>query len=149
MKYLLLAVAAALVTWNALGSPAADEAKKVFDRYVALERNFDPAVAELYADDATLKNMRRYPDGTSRTLTVPAAKFKQLIKEAMAAAKKLGDTNKYSAVSYKEEDDKVRITATRSSDLKKSSSPMSLVVAKRNDKWLIVEELSESTLKPR
>jgi hypothetical protein len=149
MKYLLIAVAAVLVTWNALAGPATDEAKKIFDRYVALERNFDPAVADLYSDDAILKNIRRYPDGTSRTLTLPASKFKQLVKEAMAAAKKLGDTNKYSEVTYKEEDGKVRITATRSSDLKKTSSPMSLVVTKRGDKWLIVEELSESTLTPR
>lgn len=109
-----------------------------------LERKFDPAVANLYSDDATIKNMRRFPDGTSRTMTLPAPKYKQLIKQSMPLAKERGDTNKYSDVAYKEEDGKVRVTATRYSDLKKYTSPLSLLIAKKDDKWLIVEEISES-----
>lgn len=85
-----------------------------------------------------------FPNGTSRIVTMPAPTYKQLIRQSMPLAKERGDTNKYSDVAYKAEDSKVRVTATRFSDLKKHSSPLSLLIAKKDDKWLIVEEMSES-----
>lgn len=121
-----------------------EAAKSVFNRYVKLEREFDPSVADLYTDDAVIKNTRRLPDGTSRTMSLAAPAYKKLLKQAMPQAKERNDTSKYSEVGYKEEDTKVRITATRYSELKKYSSPLSLLIAKQGDNWLIVEELSES-----
>jgi len=144
MKHLLFALAVTMLTLSSHAGPATNEAKQVFESYVDLERKFDPAVADLYSDDATIKNTRRFPDGTSRTMSLPAPKYKELLRKSMPVAKERGDTNKYSDVAYKEEGGSVRITATRYSDLKKYSSPLSLLVAKKDDKWLIVEEISES-----
>ena len=144
MKRLLFALAVATLPLSCYADSATNEAKRVFGSYADLERKFDPAVADLYSDDATIKITRRYPDGKSRTMTIPAPAYKQLIRQLMPLAKKRGDTNKYSDVAYKAEDGKVRVTATRYSDLKKYSSPLSLLVAKKNDKWLIVEESFES-----
>jgi hypothetical protein len=120
------------------------EAIGVFEQYVALEAKFDPAIADLYADDAVIKNTRRYPDGTSRATVLPAPAYKDLIRKSMATAKARGDTQKYSGIKSKIEDGKLRVTATRYSDLKKHNSPVSLLIAQRSGRWLIVEELSES-----
>mgnify|MGYP001259438672 CR=1 FL=1 len=127
-----------------LASPT-DVAKKFFDQYVALEAAFDPATADLYSDDAKIQNTRIYPDGRKRTLTMPAPAYKTLIKQVMPSAKLRGDTNKYSDIKITQEGDKFRVTATRFSNLKKYSSPLSLLIGRdKNDVWLIYEELSES-----
>ena len=131
--------------FDAIGDTPQEDAKKLFDRYVDSERTFDPAVADLYSDDAKIQNKRTYPDGSTRVSTMPAPKYKELIRQAMPLAKERGDTNTWSEVKYVTEGQKVRITATRFSNLKKYSSPVSLLVGPSSEgKWLIFEELSES-----
>ena len=130
---------------DAVGASPEDEAKKLFERYVDSERTFDPAVSELYSDDAKIQNKRTYLDGSTRVSMMPAPKYKELIRATMPLAKARGDTNQYSEVKYVSEGQKVRITATRFSNLKKYSSPISLLVGPSPEgKWLIFEELSES-----
>ena len=134
-----------IVALGAVHVHAADEAKALFGRYVQLERAFDPAAADLFADDAVIKNKRIYPTGQIRELTLAGAQYKALIRQAMPLAKARGDTNSYSNVTFTNEGSGVRIRATRFSDLKKYSSPLSLLVGAGVDgRWLIREELSES-----
>jgi hypothetical protein len=122
-----------------------DDAKVLFDRYVQLELEFDPALADLYSDDAVIKNTRRYPNGQVRELTIPAPQYRGLIRSAAPLAKARGDTSSYSDVTFAEEQAGVRITATRFSHLKQYASPLSLFVAPNaSGFWLIREELSES-----
>ena len=124
---------------------AAGEAKLLFDRYVKLEQDFNPAAADLYADDAVIKNRRIYPNGQVREMTFPATQYKALVRQAMPLAKARGDTNSYSDVTFTQEGDGVRIRATRFSNLKQYSSPLSLLVRPgKNGEWLSREELSES-----
>lgn len=120
------------------------EARAVFDQYVALEAGFDPAVADLYADDAVIRNTRRQVDGTSETRTLPARTYKELIRTAMPMAKVRGDSNRYSSVRTRMEKGGVRVTASRYSNLKRNETPLSLLIAQRGGRWLIVEEISES-----
>jgi hypothetical protein len=64
------------------GAPSADgraKAEQLLNRYIALEAAFDPAVADLYADDAVIRNRRTYPTGEVREATVPAAQYKAWI----------------------------------------------------------------------
>jgi len=76
---------------------------------------------------------------------MPAPQYKALIRQAMPLAKVRGDTSSYSEVTFTEEGSGVRIRALRFSNLKKYSSPLSLLVAPdRSGRWLIREELSES-----
>jgi hypothetical protein len=134
-----------IVTVGVLAAQATDEAKALFDRYVKLEQAFDPAAADLYADEAVIKNKRTYPNGQVRELTLPAAQYKSLIRQAMPLARARGDTNSYSEITFTKEGSGVRIRATRFSNLKKYSSPISLLVAPGADGgWLIHEEVSES-----
>jgi len=135
-----------LLVWAASSSAAPlDDAKALFEQFVQLEHAFDPAAADLYADDALIKNKRTYPTGQVRELTMPASKYKTLIRQAMPLAKLRGDTNSYSEISYANEGSMVRIRATRFSNLKNYASPISLLVSPDdNGRWLIREELSES-----
>lgn len=74
-----------------------------------------------------------------------AAQYRALLQQAMPIAKQRGDRSSYSELKYTPEGPNVRITATRFSELKRYSSPLSLLVARRADgRWMIYEELSES-----
>ena len=102
--------------------------------------SLDPSVAELYSDAAKIQN-----NGHSRTMTFPALAYKELIRKGMPRAKLLGDSNVYSNISYTPEGEMIRIKATRYSNRKKYSSPISLLVGPDAEgKWLIREEISES-----
>lgn len=120
-------------------------AQLFWDKYYTMEREFDPASADLYADSALIKNTRRYPQGMVREMTIDAPKYKKLIRMSMGLAKARGDTNQYSNFTYAVEKDRVRIKATRYNDLKKYESPLELLVGPgRDGQWLVYEEISES-----
>jgi hypothetical protein len=124
---------------------ALEKAKAIFDRYVALEHAFDPAVADLYSDDAVIKNKRTYPTGQVREAVIPAPQYKALLRQAMPLAKQVGDKSTYSGCKNSAEAGRVRVACTRYSERKKYSSPIALLVGPgpKGD-WLIFEELSES-----
>lgn len=110
-----------------------------------MEHAFDVAIADLYSDEARIENLRTYPGGVRKKLSLPAPTYKQLIREAMPLAKAKDDRSKYSAVTYTTEGSNVRIKGQRFSLLKKYTSPMSLLVGPEKDgNWRILEELSES-----
>ena len=77
-------------------APALEKARALFKAYADEEGRFDPAVADLYADDAVIRNKRTYPDGQVREMTLPAPKYKELIRAAMPLARERGDTSRYS-----------------------------------------------------
>jgi hypothetical protein len=126
-------------------SPEIQAARAIFAKYVALEHAFDPAVADLYSDDALIRNKRTYPTGQVREVTLPAPQYKALMRTAMPLAKVRGDTSEYSDCTYMAEVRGVRIKCKRFSNLKKYTSPISLLVAPASTgRWHILEELSES-----
>ena len=130
-----------------LSADARAKAEQLWSRYVALEAAFDPAVAELYADDAVIRNKRTYPTGQVREMTLPAAQYKALIRTAMPLAKARNDINRYSDCRFTERGttDRVRIVCSRYSVLKNYTSPVALLVGPGpQGTWLIFEELSES-----
>jgi ketosteroid isomerase-like protein len=118
-------------------------ASTLFTQFVALGRAFDPALADLYADEARIVSVRKYPNGTQRTLDMRGAEYKALIREVMPIAKARGDTNTYADLSYQHEGSRIRIHATRVSALKQYASPYALVVGPdASGRWLIYEERS-------
>ena len=124
---------------------AVAHARAFFTKFVEMEQAYDIAVADLYADDAVIKNKRTYPNGEVRELTFPPAQYKQLLRQAMPLAKSRGDRSTYSSCGYKPVGANVRISCSRYSELKKYTSPYSLLVGpNRAGKWQIIEELSES-----
>src|SRR5687767_12144447 len=122
---------AAILTITLAASPLApsqattsvDQAKALFTRFVEMEQAYDITIADLYADDALIRNKRTYPNGEVRELTIPPAQYKQLIRQAMPLAKSRGDRSTYSKCGYKAEGANVRISCSRYSELKKYTSP--------------------------
>jgi hypothetical protein len=122
-----------------------DAAKQLFAQYIALENAYDPAVADLYADEAFIKTRRSMPMGDPQNIVVPAARYKSLLRQGMPTARARGDHNTYSKVTYRQEGEFVRIDAVRLSGPGKKMSPISLLVGPSPaGKWLIYEQLSES-----
>ncbi len=54
------------------------QAKKLFEKYVALEHSFDPKAADLYDDKAVIQNKRTYPSGEVKVMTIPAPSTNKL-----------------------------------------------------------------------
>ena len=120
-------------------------ARQLFERYDALAAAFDTTVADLFSDSAMIQNTRRYPDGTSKVMTLPAPAYKDLIRKVMPLAKTRDDRNTYTKVTYVAEGPNVRIAGQRTSTMKKYTSPFSLLVgADEKGRWLILEEITES-----
>lgn len=121
------------------------QAKALFEKYVKLENDFDPAVADLFSDDAKILNSVRYEDGMTRPWGIPARFYKETLRKNMPAAKKRGDVATYTNVQYTAEGSDIRIKATRSSKLSKMPNPVSFLVGTGGDgKWLILEYLIQT-----
>lgn len=144
----LCQVAEAAKTAAPQGDPI-PKAKAFFQHYVELEHAFDPAIADLYSDQAVIKSTRYLADGKVVPMTVPAVSYKKALRDYIATkARQIGDVSNYTNDVYTVEGKRVRITVTRYSSLQKVSSPVSLLVGPDPaGKWLIYEELSESHLK--
>jgi hypothetical protein len=122
-----------------------DSAKQLFAQYLALEQAYDPAIADLYADEASIKSRRAYPMGEPKDTIIPGPSYKAQLRQFMPVAKARGDRNTYSKVDYTPEGGSVRISASRFSGLQQRTSPVSFLVARSpRGKWLIYEELSET-----
>lgn len=131
--------------WSVSADTAIDSAKALFARYVNLSQAYDPAITELYADDAVIHARKIYKDGRVREMDITVSEYKPLIKSSLPIAKDRGDGSTFDKVSYVQEGAKVRITATRYSILRKNHSPHSMLVAPDpSGKWLIVEETAQA-----
>src|SRR3954470_17649193 len=105
------------------------KAKAFFQHYVELEHAFDPAIADLYSDQAVIKNTQYTVDGKVVPLTKPVAKYKQVLRDYMKTkARQIGDVSNYSNDTYTQEGNRVRIKVTRYLSIEKVSSPVSLLV---------------------
>jgi hypothetical protein len=145
--FVLCAIQTAAIAQAALSSDRRQQAETIWNRYVSLEAAFDPALADLYADDALIQNRRTYPTGETRLATVPATTYKQLVRKAIPVAKAQNDVSRYSNCRFmaSEQADRVRIICERYSVLKDYTSPIALLVGPGPaGAWLIHEELSES-----
>jgi hypothetical protein len=111
-----------------------------------LDKTFNVAVIDLYANAAEITNLRRFPDGNIREMKATGAMWKKVVLQAMPLAARRGDTSEYSDVTFTPEGDGlVRITSIRYSNLRKYTSPLTMLVARQEGGyWLIVEENSES-----
>lgn len=122
-----------------------NEARQFMKRYMAMEKSFNARITELYDNAAIIQNIRRYPSGEEKVITIPAPTYKQLIETTLPLARNRQDSSKYREVQYQAQDGKVRITATRHSNLKNYDSPISWVIGPNAEgKLVILEEHSES-----
>jgi ketosteroid isomerase-like protein len=137
-----------ILIWSAFcGVAAADpvaEGLALFREYERRSAQFDATLTELYADDALILS-RRVTGSTARELSFRGDQWKQMIRLGMPVAKLRGDTNRYTNVSARQFGSDVIVTAQRYSELKRYTSPLTLVLRRSGDgAWKIVEESSET-----
>jgi hypothetical protein len=141
-----------LVLGPAAAAPAAEaqgearkQAEALFNRYVALEHDFDPALADLYADTARIESRRITPGAPPAVRTTPAPQYKDQLRKVLPIAKRRRDLSFYTEVTYAAEGKYVRIRAKRYAEYKRFTSPMELLVGPGPDgRWQILEEISEA-----
>lgn len=122
------------------------EAKDFFARYVALGNAYDPAVADLYSDEATIRAFRRYSHGLERAMEIPGVKWKALVQKVMPLAKAQNDRSEYKEPRFELTGDKIKISAKRYSVRKCYWDPSYYMVLLKqpNGSLKIVEEYSET-----
>lgn len=124
------------------------EAQKVFRQFVELEKSFDPSLADLFAPNAVIKDVRVYQDGQTKTITWSGSDYKQVLRAGLPIARARNDVNTYGPANYYRDGNNIRIKTTRQSVLKKYTGPFELVIAPiaNNGKssWKILEEVSQS-----
>jgi hypothetical protein len=124
---------------------ARKQAEALFNRYVTLEHEFDPAIADLYADTARIESRRITAGSPPEVRTTPAPQYKDQLRKVMPIAKRRRDLSFYTEVTYAAEGRFVRIRAKRYAEYKKFTSPVELLVGPgANGQWQIFEELSEA-----
>lgn len=144
LAWLLVGWSTAGAAMGAEGDPA-QSARALFERYQALERNFDPELASLYHDDAVVWVTRIYSNGVVRQLKIPGDIYQMAIRESMDEAAEQGDFNQYSEVDFTPVDQGVRIEAQRFNLWRNYRSPYrALVRPDDQGNWRIVEEHFET-----
>ena len=121
-----------------------DIAKKLFETLQLKSDAFDSSVADCYADHATMKNTRHYPDGRTRVLEMTGAKYKKMLRAAMPLAKAREDRSEFRDVAYEEADGVIVVTASRWSVLKQYESPYLAHIEVVEGVAKIVKEETES-----
>jgi hypothetical protein len=146
VSHVLLGLTLAISAAHAQPTDAATKhARGVLASYIAKSQAFDASLADLYSDQAHIENLRIYPNGEVRRLTIPAAQYKAMIRQVMPLAKARKDTNRYSQPHFTAQGGHIHISLTRYSELKNYESPLVLVVGPQGDgSWRILEERSES-----
>ena len=145
---LLLPLALLLIASPAAAADKA-EVKAMFKDIVARGAAFDPSIADLYSDEATVKTRRIAPDGTERMVELRGVDWKPLIRKMMPAAKEAGDVSSFGKPKVRAEGKTGhwKVSAVRTSALKCYSDDSYYLVVARSGAgtWQIVEESSKTS----
>lgn len=122
-----------------------------FQRFVDMGHHFDPSVADLYADNASISMYRRYPHGLERAMAVSGAEWKALIRQVMPLARTKNDKSTYTNIRFTSVgDNKVKINADRYAVRKcYTDSAYYLIIDRQPDsQYKVAEEYFETQAKP-
>lgn len=119
-----------------------ERAKEFFNKVQATAKNFDPSVADFYADDAKISVVKKFPDGSTMPMAMTGKMLKSLVTQIMPKAKEVGDYNDFSDISVSIENNRGKIKAKRYSNHKKyTDDEYYMVIAANADGDIkIVEE---------
>jgi hypothetical protein len=93
---------------------APDEARRFFERYVALGDAYDVAIAELYLDTSRITSLRRGPVASQdRMLEIDGARWRGMVRAAMPVARARGDRSEFRNVRMEPAGEQVRVRAER------------------------------------
>ena len=120
--------------------------KEFFREYVEKGENFDVSIADLYLDSAIIRNLRRYPNGSEKSMQLTGAQWKELIIKVMPVAKAKGDKSTFSQIVISIDGKRAKIKANRYSNLKcyTDTGYFMIVEQQPDSKYKILEEYMES-----
>lgn len=141
-----LTLLALLFMVSGLAAAESETPEEFFRRFVEMGQRFDPSVADLYSDSASVKIYRRYPHGLERSMQVTGAEWKALVRKVMPMARTKNDKSTYTNVRFTPAGTKVKISAHRYAVRKCYTDPAYyLVVEKQPDGgYGVIEEYFET-----
>lgn len=93
---------------------AIQQAQKLWQHYQTYESTYDPALARVYAETATVQIQHQLANGSEPvTEIIPAGQYQQSIRQLMPVAKAVGDCSLYENVRFVEKGTWVIVQATR------------------------------------
>ncbi|MCP5371905.1 MAG: hypothetical protein H6907_09255 [Hyphomicrobiales bacterium] len=145
-RFAIFLLALALLPAGARAGTPIQEAVALFETMVRLEKAYDPALADLYADDARIEYVSVYPDGTRREIKMTGAELKAILRKMGPMAKALKSTARYADVRYGIEGRNLMgIRGLRVSPAKGTSDPFRMTVGLTGDgTWKILSEYGEA-----
>lgn len=119
-------------------------ARHFFDRWVELERDFDPQLLTLYAEEGVVKIRSLGPDGKPSDTQVTMAEHRKELVKTLPLAKEKLDTPTYADLSITDEGNgSVKVSGTRASRLAKVPEPFYLLLRPSGQSWRITEAYTE------
>jgi len=115
-----------------------------FARFVDLERAFDPAVIELYADDGLVIERIEHSGVERRAREIPMRRYKAALAHALARRAHAPETAAHADIRYERiAPGWVRVRSLRRSSASRAPADYELVLRKSNDgAWRIVKEIA-------
>ncbi len=121
---MLIGVGALLALGSATALAGAKrEVKEAFMDWTALSASFDPALGDLYRDDARIQVTRQRADGELQSMVLPGGELKGMLGALLDEARAMGDVDTFTGVRITREGEDWRVTATRTNHLKCYEDP--------------------------
>lgn len=142
----VLAFCLVILPVSAVSGEIEAEARTFFARYIALGEAYDVSLADLYADDAVIHGIRRYPDGRIQTVQLSGEEWKSLIVKVMPLARAQQDRSTYSNIEVSVTGSRAKISADRYTHRKCYTDTGYFMIIERQDNgnYLIVDEYTET-----
>lgn len=119
-----------------------EAARALFTRLTELEAAYDPAVAELYADDGVVIEKTIEMGVEKRAREIPMRKYKAVLGHALRVSQRAQESSSHSHVSAKRvAPGWVIVRSLRRSTKSRSEAPYEILVRREGDgAWRIVKE---------
>jgi len=146
-KSFLLVLFVLVPIGNAFSQDAdVSSAETFFQDYIEMGGNFDASIANLYLDSATIKNLRRYPNGLEKSMQLTGRQWKGIVTKVMPVAKAKGDKSTFSQITISINGKRAKIKANRFSNLKcyTDKGYFMIIELQPDNKYQIIEEYMES-----
>ena len=142
----LLLAAALLAGCSSAPATPEEHARALFDRYVELEKKYDPAILDLYADGGRIEKYIITRSGQRVSMgSVPLSTWKRDAAAGIAGAEERGARNTYSDVTFEPDGDFVRIRMKRLQEPPGVTLAQELLVGPGPDgRWLIWNEVAQA-----
>jgi hypothetical protein len=145
MRCVILSLTAAMFVSHGLAST--NDAQRLFERYVALSRNSDPSLTNLYSTNAVLRMVSGLSDSL-QTNAIPFAVFRKVVEQPSDESKQRAGARLYSLTHMRESNQTVEITGLTWTKAAEQTNRFSLVTEGTGEDMRIAEETVFAEARP-